>query len=139
LRPTSGRYLLNGLDTATLRDRERAWIRSRQIGCVLQQPHLLPARSVLDNVMLAVMYSVQARRDKRIAAFEALDQVGLARAAHLLAGGLAAGGPAGGRGRRRGWGRAEPAALGRPAAGPGRRAAAPRDHPVGAASPGRRA
>jgi len=91
LRPTSGRYLLNGLDTATLRDRERAWIRSRQIGCVLQQPHLLPARSVLDNVMLAVMYSVQARRDKRIAAFDALDQVGLARAAHLLAGGLAAG------------------------------------------------
>jgi len=91
LRPTSGRYLLNGLDTATLRDRERAWIRSRQIGCVLQQPHLLPARSVLDNVMLAVMYSGEARAHRRIAAFDALDLVGLAGEAHLLAGELAAG------------------------------------------------
>jgi len=91
LRPTAGRYFLNGLDTATLRDRERAWIRSRQIGCVLQQPHLLPARSVLDNVMLALMYAGQARQDRRIAALEALDLVGLAGAAHLLAGELAAG------------------------------------------------
>jgi len=91
LRPTAGRYLLNGLDTATLRDRERAWIRSRQIGCVLQQPHLLPVRSVLDNVMLALMYSGQARQHRRIAALEALDLVGLAGAAHLLAGELAAG------------------------------------------------
>ena len=91
LRPTAGRYFLNGLDTATLRDRERAWIRSRQIGCVLQQPHLLPARSVLDNVMLALMYAGRARQDRRIAALEALDLVGLAGAAHLLAGELAAG------------------------------------------------
>jgi putative ABC transport system ATP-binding protein len=91
LRPTSGSYLLNGLDTARLRDRERAWIRSRQIGCVLQRPHLLPARSVLDNVMLAVMYSEQPRQCRRIAAFEALDLVGLAGDAHLMAGELAAG------------------------------------------------
>jgi putative ABC transport system ATP-binding protein len=91
LRPTAGRYLLNGLDTATLRDRERAWIRSRQIGCVLQQPHLLPARSLLDNVMLALMYTGQARQDRRIAALQALDLVGLAGEAHMLAGELAAG------------------------------------------------
>jgi putative ABC transport system ATP-binding protein len=90
-RPTSGRYLLNGLDTARLHDRERAWIRSRQIGCVLQRPQLLPARSVLDNVMLAVMYSGQARKRRRIAVFEALDLVGLAGEAHLIAGELAAG------------------------------------------------
>jgi putative ABC transport system ATP-binding protein len=91
LRPTSGSYLLSGLDTATLGDRDRAALRCRQIGCVLQRPHLLPARSALENVMLPVLYSGLARQRRRNAALEALDRVGLAGAAHVAAGRLAAG------------------------------------------------
>jgi len=91
LRPTSGSYLLNGLDTAALGDRERAAFRCRQIGCVLQRPQLLPARSALDNVLLPVLYSGLPRQRRRIAALDALDRVGLAGAAHVAAGDLAAG------------------------------------------------
>jgi len=91
LRPTAGSYLLNGIDTARLGDRERASLRCRQIGSVFQRPALLPARSVLENVMLPVLYAGLARQRRTIAALEALDRVGMARVAHVAARELAAG------------------------------------------------
>jgi len=91
LRPTAGSYLLNGLDTAALGDRDRASFRCRQFGCVFQRPHLLPARSALDNVMLPVLYAGLPRQRRRARGLDALDQVGLARAANVAAGDLAAG------------------------------------------------
>ena len=90
LRPTAGSYLLNGFDTGTLRDRERTALRGRQIGCVLQQPRLLPARSVLDNVLLAVLYAGLPRQRQERAAADALDRVGLAARRNVLAGQLSA-------------------------------------------------
>ncbi len=44
-RPTSGSYFFDGIDTATLSDKERAGLRSRRIGFVFQAFHLLPYRS----------------------------------------------------------------------------------------------
>ena len=40
-RPTSGSYLLDGIDTAKLNDSQRAGLRSRRIGFVFQAFHLL--------------------------------------------------------------------------------------------------
>ena len=51
-RPTSGTYLLDGVDVARMSEGERAGMRGGRIGFVFQAFHLLPARSVLDNVML---------------------------------------------------------------------------------------
>jgi len=76
-RPSSGRYLFEGIDTATLSDSERAGLRSQRIGFVFQSFHLLPQRSVLENVMLAEVYSKQSSRGRRERALAALERVGL--------------------------------------------------------------
>jgi putative ABC transport system ATP-binding protein len=91
LKPTAGSYLLNGFDTAALRDRERTALRGRQIGCVLQGPGLLlPSRSVLDNVLLAVLYAGLPRQRQQRAAADALDRVGLTARRNVLTGQLSA-------------------------------------------------
>ena len=75
--PTSGEYLFEGIDTAALRDEERAGLRSRRIGFVFQSYHLLSHRSVLENVMLAEVYRQQDQAGRRERALAALERVGL--------------------------------------------------------------
>ena len=50
--PSSGRVVLNGQDPATLAEPELALFRSRQIGFVFQDHHLLPQCSALENVLV---------------------------------------------------------------------------------------
>ena len=76
-RPTSGTYLLDGIDTAGLGDRARAAERGRRIGFVFQSFHLLAYRSVEENVMLSELYLGTSRKDRRRRAVEALERVGL--------------------------------------------------------------
>ncbi|MFB7943832.1 ABC transporter ATP-binding protein [Kitasatospora phosalacinea] len=79
--PTSGRYVLDGVDTGPLRDGDRAALRGRKIGFVFQSFHLLPHRSAVENVSLATLYTAaksrraSALREER--AVESLVQVGL--------------------------------------------------------------
>ena len=80
--PTSGRYLLNGVDVASLDDRGLAALRGREIGFVFQQFHLLAHRSVLENVELGALYGTThhqppRRRERITAALDALHRVGL--------------------------------------------------------------
>lgn len=75
--PTSGRYLLDGIDTGRLSDTERAGLRSRRIGFVFQSFHLMPYRTVLENVMLAEVYRRQPLEGRRERALAALERVGL--------------------------------------------------------------
>lgn len=82
--PTSGRYFFEGIDTATLSDKERAGLRSRRIGFVFQSFHLLHHRSVLENVMLAEVYRKQSRRGRRERALTAIEKVGLSHRADFL-------------------------------------------------------
>jgi macrolide transport system ATP-binding/permease protein len=76
-RPTSGSYLIDGIETAKLADNERAGLRSRRIGFVFQSFHLLPYRTVLENVMLAEVYRKQPSAGRRERAMAALERVGL--------------------------------------------------------------
>ncbi len=76
-RPTSGDYLLDGLPTRDLTERDRSALRGGRIGFVFQAFHLLPHRTVLDNVLLATLYSGVPRADRRDRALAALERVGM--------------------------------------------------------------
>ncbi|MGA5003285.1 ABC transporter ATP-binding protein [Streptomyces arboris] len=82
--PTQGRYLLDGIDTGALGDADRAGLRGRRIGFVFQSFHLLPHRSALENVMLAMVYNSAERRSRAGRAREALERVGLGHRADAL-------------------------------------------------------
>jgi putative ABC transport system ATP-binding protein len=84
-RPTGGRYLLDGLDTGVLSERERAAVRGRRIGFVFQEFHLLAQRTAVDNVVLAQLYTQGGRAARQRQAAVVLERVGLAhRARHLV-------------------------------------------------------
>jgi putative ABC transport system ATP-binding protein len=82
--PTQGRYLLDGMDTSTLNDRDRSSLRGRRIGFVFQSFHLLPYRSALENVLLAEMYNQTPRDGRFRAAAGALQAVGLSHRMEAL-------------------------------------------------------
>ncbi|MFC8715910.1 ABC transporter ATP-binding protein [Kitasatospora sp. NPDC057198] len=83
-RPTAGRYLLDGIDTASLGDADRTALRGRRIGFVFQSFHLLPHRSAAENVALAMVYRAEKPRQRLARAREALRQVGLGHRAAAL-------------------------------------------------------
>ncbi|HXT46875.1 MAG TPA: ABC transporter ATP-binding protein [Pseudonocardiaceae bacterium] len=74
--PTSGRYLLDGVDVSRLSDNRLARIRSHKIGFVFQSFNLVPRTNALRNVELPLVYAGAKARHK--AARLALEQVGLA-------------------------------------------------------------
>ncbi|MGO8919406.1 MAG: ABC transporter permease [Stellaceae bacterium] len=80
-RPTSGRYVFEGVDIAGLPEPALARIRSERIGFVFQSFNLLARTSAIENVALPLFYAVSgpARRSERVArARDALRFVGLA-------------------------------------------------------------
>lgn len=77
-RPSTGTFLFEGIDVGGLSEDERAALRARAIGFVFQSFHLMPTRTVLENVMLAGTYAGLPREEREPLARRALDRVGLA-------------------------------------------------------------
>lgn len=75
--PSSGVYELYGQDVTGLTPDELAIARNEHIGFVFQQFNLLPKRSVLDNVMLPLMYRGLPMSERISRAREMLRRVGL--------------------------------------------------------------
>lgn len=82
--PTCGSYFIDGIETARLTDRQRTGLRSRRIGFVFQSFHLLPYRTVLENVMLADVYRKTPRAGRRARALAALERVKLGHRVNFL-------------------------------------------------------
>jgi macrolide transport system ATP-binding/permease protein len=83
-RPTAGRYLMDGIETTALTENQRAGVRSQKIGFVFQSFHLLPYRSVLENVMLAEVYRHGSARGRRERALASIERVGLKHRAGFM-------------------------------------------------------
>jgi len=80
-RPTSGRYMLDGMDVSRLNDNKLAELRSKKFGFVFQDFNLLRRSSALANVELPLIYSGGGYKYQK--AMEALERVGLGpRAKH---------------------------------------------------------
>ncbi|MFZ3122530.1 MAG: ABC transporter ATP-binding protein [Thermodesulfovibrionales bacterium] len=77
-KPTSGRYLLEGIDVAHMNRDELASIRNKKIGFVFQGFNLLPRTSALENVELPLLYDGFPAKERADRAAAALATVGLA-------------------------------------------------------------
>jgi len=79
-RPTSGTYLLDGVDVSRLDRDQRAEIRNGKIGFVFQSFNLLARTRAVENVELPMLYSDLglSTQERRRRALEALKRVGLA-------------------------------------------------------------
>ena len=81
--PTSGDYIIDGVNVASLSRNELADIRNRKIGFVFQSYNLLPRTSVLENVELPLMYNKKySARERRERAMEVIHRVGLDQRVH---------------------------------------------------------
>jgi putative ABC transport system ATP-binding protein len=76
-RPSSGRFFLDGRDSADLDENQTARMRNRFIGFVFQSYHLLPRQTILSNVELPLLYSGARRSERRTRAAKALAAVKL--------------------------------------------------------------
>ncbi|MFT4093193.1 MAG: ABC transporter ATP-binding protein [Niabella sp.] len=75
-KPSSGKYLLDGVDVGSLSRDELAKLRNHKIGFVFQAYNLLPRTTALENVELPLMYnasiSAKERKERAIQALEAV-------------------------------------------------------------------
>ena len=78
-RPTSGTYMLDGIDVSGLDRNERAYVRNAKIGFVFQSFNLLARTSTLENVELPLLYSESAlsQKERHERARAAIARVGL--------------------------------------------------------------
>lgn len=76
--PSSGVYMLDGIDVSHMTDDEQARVRNKRIGFVFQQFNLLPRTQALKQVALPLMYAGMLRTERLERANAALAAVGLA-------------------------------------------------------------
>jgi putative ABC transport system ATP-binding protein len=91
LTPSGGSYKVDGADIGALDSEQRADFRRDTLGFVFQSFHLLPALTLLENVMLPLAVVSGNRADKAALALAALERVGLAEKGGRLPGEVSGG------------------------------------------------
>ena len=81
--PTSGSYVFNGTEVATLNESRLADFRKRNIGFIFQSFNLVDELSVRENIELALLYHNVPTGERRTRVDAVMDKVGIAhRARH---------------------------------------------------------
>jgi len=75
--PSTGAYLLDGVDVAHMHDDQLSKVRNRTFGFVFQAFHLLKGMTIVENVELPMEYSDVPAKEQRSRAMELLELVGL--------------------------------------------------------------
>lgn len=83
-RPDAGRYLLNGVDTLSLEEKERARLRREEIGFVFQSYHLIGRLTAMENIELPLMLSGTRLKERRSTVDDILSKLGMTGRAHHL-------------------------------------------------------
>lgn len=82
--PTSGTYLLDGIDVSSMTDDELSEIRNKEIGFIFQGFNLISNLSAIENVELPLVYRGMKKEERHKLAIGALERVGLShRLNHL--------------------------------------------------------
>jgi len=76
-KPTSGKYILNGVDVSTMDKDGLSKLRNKVIGFVFQGFNLLPRINLADNVALPLVYADIPKKERTERAMEMLRLVGL--------------------------------------------------------------
>ncbi len=76
-RPTSGSYLLDGINVATMPDDELSGVRGRRIGFVFQAFNLITELTIVENVEVPLFYQRIPRQERHARAIAELERVGL--------------------------------------------------------------
>ena len=77
-RPTSGAYLMDGMDISRMNDTALSQLRNERVGFVFQSFHLIPRTNALQNVELPLLYAGVSRKKRREKAMEMLEMVDMA-------------------------------------------------------------
>ena len=83
-RPDAGTYLLNGVDTMSLGEDERARLRREQIGFVFQSYHLIPRLTARENIELPLMLAGVPAKQRHGEVGSILEKLGIAPRSHHL-------------------------------------------------------
>ena len=83
-KPTSGKYILDGIDVTATDLSKLAGVRNRKIGFVFQGFNLISRTTALENVELPMIYNHTPAAQRRKKALEALEAVGLSERAYHM-------------------------------------------------------
>jgi len=83
-KPTSGKYILDGIDVTATNLSKLAGVRNRKIGFVFQGFNLISRTTALENVELPMIYNHTPAAQRKKKALEALQAVGLEQRAYHM-------------------------------------------------------
>lgn len=75
--PTTGTYLLHGIDVSDMDDNELSDVRNREIGFIFQGFNLIQNLTAVENVTLPLIYRGVGKKEREELALRALEKVGL--------------------------------------------------------------
>ena len=76
-KPTSGKVLINGIETSELSDKQLTELRRDKIGFIFQTYNLIPTLTAFENVELPMIFKGVSKKEREKKAMELLSMVGL--------------------------------------------------------------